>query len=181
MASPKDGARLRATAQSHHRELPWWCSGLSLQVQSLVRELRSHMLRDTAKKRGKNRSGDQNTGRTGPGKVRNKDKWGWMEAGVRQEEGVAFDMRLQSSTVQDLVSRSTPRTWGGAVQEASSLLSSNSERRQDQCVDGGRGGREVGGGNRARSRGPVSPGKGWAKGVALFFHEVDYSFFFFPE
>ena len=75
----------------------------------------------------------------------------------------------------------TKNLGGGAVQEASSLLSSNSERRQDQCVDGGRGGREVGGGNRARSLGPVSPGKGWAKGVALFFHEVDYSFFFFPE
>ena len=46
----------------------------------------------------------------------------------------------------------TKNLGGGAVQEASSLLSSNSERRQDQCVDGGRGGREVGGGNRARSR-----------------------------
>ena len=64
-----------------------------------------------SKQRGKNRSGDQNMGRTGPGTVRNMDTWGQMEAGVRQEEGVAFDVRLQSCTVQDLVSRSTPRTW----------------------------------------------------------------------
>lgn len=47
-------------------------------------------------------------------------------AGVaRQEEGVAFDVRLQSCTVQDLVSRSNTKNLvgGSGVQEASSLLS----------------------------------------------------------
>ena len=34
---------------------------------------------------------------------------GWGET----RGGVVFDVRLQSRTVQDLVSRSTPRTWRG--------------------------------------------------------------------
>ena len=47
----------------------------------------TNMLQGTLKQRGKNRSGDQNTGRMGPGTLRNMDTWGQMEAGVRQEEG----------------------------------------------------------------------------------------------